>query len=113
MKQTTELLKDLKEKWEKWRDVSWPGLPPFHSDLREPACDLMTQDTFVAGCISQIVQKESLDRKLWHILVVDQNLTNRISNANDHPLKRDLLNYKIQMDELICLARTILGLENS
>jgi len=98
--------KRLKAKWEA---LHWPGLPPFSSDLNGPACQLMEQDTFIAGCISQIIKKGKLDEKFWPILRVDQNLTRQIANTQD-PKTADFLAYKMQLDECIYVAQKILNL---
>lgn len=104
-----KLIEDLRMKWD---NLHWPGLPPFSSDLRKPASDLVLQDTFVAGCISRIIKDGELDEKLRHVLTVDQDLTNRIA-ATDDPKTEELLQYKNQFDECIRLARLILQQDES
>ncbi|MDY7042336.1 MAG: hypothetical protein SVX38_15885, partial [Chloroflexota bacterium] len=96
----------------KWKSLDWPGLSPFDDDLYDAACDVMELDTFIAGCISQVIETGKLDKKFWHVLVVDQDLTNRIANMND-PKKHKLLEYKTELDDCIHLARVILQLEES
>ena len=102
------LIKELKESWKR---LQWPGLPPFHSRLNEPACKLMELDTFTAGCISQIIQKGDLPKKLWPILKIDNALTAELTIADD-PKSQELLNYKLALDECIRIALNILDLEN-
>lgn len=101
----SELIHELKIKWE---SLDWPGLPPFSSTLNRSACDLMAHDTFVAGCISQIIQNNGkLEKKFWPVLTVDNSLTNRIAATNDTKTQ-EVLAYKIKLDECIELARQIL-----
>ncbi len=106
----TELIKELEKKWKDFVDLPWPHMPPFSSDLNGPACDLMDQDTSVAGCISQIIEKGTLKENLWHVLSVDQDLTDRIAATND-PQTQEFLEYKAQLDECIRLAQVILDRE--
>jgi hypothetical protein len=104
-----ELLRELREEWNKKLEGHFPNLPAFESDLRKPVGDLIEQDTWVAGCISRIAKNGKLDKKLHHLLVVDQDLTDRIANTKD-PRKYEFLEYKAQLDHLIRLARQILEL---
>lgn len=108
-KERSRLIADLKRKWEK---LSWPGLPPFNSDLNDPACKLMELDTFVAGCLSQILQKGKLDKKCLSILIVNKDLTNQIAATSD-PKTKAFLEYKTQFDECISLAQKILQMEET
>ena len=107
-----ELLMELREEWAKKLEGHFPNPPQLGSDLREPIGDLIEHDAWVAGCISRIVKNGKLDRKLHHLLVVDQDLTDRIANTND-PRKYEFLEYKAQLDHLIRLARQILGLDDA
>ena len=104
-----QLITELRQKWSELKELGWPGLPPYESSLNEPACDLMQQDSFVAGCISRLVNDGRLDERFWAVLVVDEELTSRIA-ATDDPQKDDFLHYKSGLDECIRLARDILGI---
>jgi hypothetical protein len=104
-----QLFRELREEWEKYRVEPFPKPPQLGSDLREPVGDLLEHDAGVAGCISRIAKKGKLDEKLHHLLVVDQDLTDRIANTKD-PRKYEFLEYKTQLDHLIRLARQILEL---
>lgn len=76
-KTKVELIAELKVRF---NDLDWPGLPPFENDLNEPACNLMEQDRFVAGCLSQIIENNGeLDKNFWPILLVDNDLTKQIA----------------------------------
>jgi hypothetical protein len=107
-----KLLEELRRKWTQWVAVPFPSLPPSDSDLREPVSDLLMYDSFMAGCISQVAETGKLEKRLWSILAVDQDLTSRIAATND-PMTHEFVEYITQLNECIQLAMKILHLGQS
>jgi hypothetical protein len=100
-----DLIQELRQRWTL---LQWPSrLPSFGSDLRKPVDDLMSFDTDVAGYLARIIEDGYLEETQWHILQIDQKLTERIANAND-PLAQEFLKYKEELDHCIHLARMII-----